>query len=180
MSGRIEDRLKELNRLPDGELPAALERRTLAAMAEASTRRGARHFTRAAASIGVIAATALIALFALDLEEPADAPETAAVDAPDAPETAAADALYYDLLAESALLEELLDELPPPRRVMRVSTAGTIVGLEERIALIDAALDRADAGSGPPEFRTALMRDRVDVMHALVNVRYAQSRAFNY
>ena len=89
-----------------------------------------------------------------------------------------ADAVYLDLAEQSMRLEAVLAVLPPPRRVMRAGTASTIVGLEDRIALIDAQLIRTRNESLPREYREALMRDRVEVMNALVNVRYAQSRAF--
>jgi hypothetical protein len=84
------------------------------------------------------------------------------------------------LTVESMRLEQILQTLPPPRRVMRVGTAGTIVGLEDRLAVIDAALVDAGAGTPPPQYRNALLLDRVEVMNALVNVRYAQSQAFTF
>ena len=63
---------------------------------------------------------------------------------------------------------------------MRVSTAGTIAGLEQQIAQIDEALWVANDQASSPEYRVTLMRDRVDTMNALLNVRYSQSRAFSY
>jgi hypothetical protein len=86
---------------------------------------------------------------------------------------------YVDLLMRSADLEQLLAMLPQ-RQVMRASTAGTIVGLEQKIELIDAALMPSGDVAVAPEYRVTLMRDRVETMNALVNVRYAQSLAFNF
>lgn len=169
MSGRFEERLKELKDLPDLEPPAALEQRTLTAMAAASAPRRSPWLARAAVWIAAIGAAGLLALNGIEFEQPDD------TDAPVANED-----LYYELLAESAALEQVLYTLPPPRHVMRVGTAGTIVGLENRIALIDAELVRADAEASRPEYRNALLLDRVETMNALVNVRYAQSRAFTF
>jgi hypothetical protein len=68
--------------------------------------------------------------------------------------------------------------LPAQRNVMRAGTAGTIATLEDRIARIDAELTLAAAAGAKNEYRTALWRDRVDVMNALVQVRYVNSQAF--
>jgi hypothetical protein len=174
MSGSFEARLNELKSLPELEPAAELEPAVLAAMARAAaarkSARPAHTFARAAAWIVAIGVGTGLALWAMRFEsepQPAQA-------------QAAADDAYYDLAEQSAQLEEVLALLPPPRRVMRVGTASTIVGLEDRIALIDAELHRSDTASAPPEYRAALMRDRVEVMNALVNVRYAQSQAFIY
>ena len=94
---------------------------------------------------------------------------------PPAAQTANDDLVYAELAAEAEYLEQLLAAMPQ-RSVMRVSTAGTIAGLEDQIAVLDAELGRADS----PEYRTLLMHNRVQVMNALVNVRYLQSTAFAY
>lgn len=172
MSRRIEDSLKDLKTLPTLEPPANLESTTLAAMASAAaaTRPSSvdHRFARAAGWIAVIGLGALLTLSSLNIDDPV---------AP-APATASSDETLYRLAEQSMLLEEVLAALPESRRVMRADTASTIVGLEDRIALIDAALYSAEVDAGPAEYREALMRDRVEMMNALVNVRYAQSRAF--
>jgi hypothetical protein len=169
MSGRIEDCLKELRTLPEIEPPAGLEHRTVDAMAAVSVAHKHRRFARAATWIVAIGVGILLATVTLKPEEPVE-PDDASL---------AAEQLYIQWSQESQRLEQILAELPQ-RRVMRVSTAGTIAGLEDQIALIDAQLTRADGGTIAPAYRAALMRNRVDVMSALVNVRYAQSRAFNF
>lgn len=168
MSGRIEDRMKEFAKLPELEPDAALEPATLASMAAAAGVGTHRPFRRAAVWAAATVAGALLAAWSLTL------------DSPDESETVArpADAAYVDYVEEAARLEQFLVSLPEPRRVMRAGTASTIVGLENRIALIDAELSRAAIERDPPEYRTALMRDRVEAMNALVYVRYAQSKAF--
>ena len=178
MSGRIEDRLKALGASPAIEPPAELESRTLAAMSRAAATRKAvyspRVFVRAAGLAVAIGAGVLLSAWLLS-ENAADPPaELADAGAP----AQTIDDFYSLLVEESMRLEELLALMPAPRRVMRADTASTIVGLEDRVALIDAALSQNGAEANEPEYRTALMLDRVEVMNALVNVRYAQSRAF--
>ena len=85
---------------------------------------------------------------------------------------------YGRLVAESERLERALTELPAQRRIMRADTARTIAGLEDQIAAIDAELTFAAANGLEPEQRTPLWRERVEIMNALVQVRYAQSKAF--
>jgi len=170
MSGRFEDRLSELKALPVLEPRQELEPAVLAAMSRAAATRQSRSYgrylARVAALVMAIGAGALLALWTTDYQEPA----------PSAPVAEEAEPTYFELVQQTAQLEELLALMPAPRRAMRAGTASTIVGLEDRIALIDVVLESSDAAE--PEYREALMRDRVEIMNALVNVRYAQSRAF--
>jgi hypothetical protein len=178
MSWRSEDRLMDLKSLPALEPRAELEPAVLAAMEQAAVQRAAqtgerppsrsRYFARAAGLAAVAGIGALFASFAVRYEGPADRRSASIGD----------DQTYFELAEQSAHLDALLAVLPPPRRVMRAGTASTIVGLEDRIALIDAELYRSSLQSAPDDYRVALLRDRVEVMNALVNVRYAQSRAF--
>jgi hypothetical protein len=82
---------------------------------------------------------------------------------------------YASLIAESVRLERMLGQLRGPPRVMSAGTAGTIAGLEDRIALVDEQLTFAAGRNVDPRQRAALWRERVDVMNALLQVRYAQS-----
>jgi len=178
MSGRIEDRLKTLKQLPEIEPPIELEARTMSAMGRAAaslhTVHTPRLFARAASWFAVIATGVLLSVWALNGSD-SDVSGTLA----DSTEAAASIDEFYSLLVEESMrLDQLLALIPEPRRVMRADTASTIVGLEDRVALIDAALRRTGTETKVPEYRTALMLDRVEVMNALVNVRYAQSRAF--
>ncbi len=85
---------------------------------------------------------------------------------------------YAPLVAESARLERLLAELPAPRPLMVGTAAGTVVGLEDRIAFIDAQLSYAAARDLAPPYREALWGERVELMNALVYVRLAQTQGF--
>jgi hypothetical protein len=178
MSGRIEDRLNALKALPVIEPPAELESQTLSAMARAAAAPDAvdslQVIARAAGWVVAIGAGVLLSVWLANDNAPDVPAELADAVAP----PQAVDEFYSLLVEESMRLEELLALMPAPRRVMRADTASTIVGLEDRVALIDAALSQTGAEADVPEYRTALMLDRVEVMNALVNVRYAQSRAF--
>jgi hypothetical protein len=174
MSWRSEDRLIGLKSLPSLEPRADLEPVVLAAMeraAQTGKRRPSRssHLAKAAGLAAVAGVGALFALWAVSYEDPADR-RVAAIGGDDR--------TYFELAEQSAHLDALLAVLPPQRRVMRADTASTIVDLEDRIALIDAELYRSAVQAAPADYRVALLRDRVEVMNALVNVRYAQSRAF--
>jgi hypothetical protein len=87
---------------------------------------------------------------------------------------------FASLVEESARLERVLDGLRGQPRVVRVGTAATIAGLEDRIAWIDDRLMFARSlGLGPAE-RQALYRQRVELLNALVQVRYADARRFSF
>ena len=180
MSQRIETRLNELKSLPEFEPPAALEASTLAAMANAGAGRDSARLGMAAMWLALAVTGVLIAAVALDTGESGDrvAQDAAGIPPGDPVDTAAADDVaLVALLEEAAYLEQMLAVLPQ-REIMRVSTAGTIVGLEQQLALIDAAQSTGAGETVPLEDRMNLLRARVETMNALVNVRYAQSLAF--
>lgn len=81
---------------------------------------------------------------------------------------------YAALIEESARLEQLLMRLHPRPRRMNAATAITIADLEDRVAVLDEQLSFAAAAGVDERQRRALWRERVDVMNALVQVRYAQ------
>lgn len=81
---------------------------------------------------------------------------------------------YAPLVAESLRLERLLAELDRPPRKVNAGTAFTIANLEDHLVLLDEQLTYAEARDLDARYRRALWRERVDVMNALVHVRYAQ------
>lgn len=87
---------------------------------------------------------------------------------------------YASLVEESARLERVLDEIPYRPRVVRASTAATIDGLEDRIALIDEQLMFARALGLSTADRQTLYRQRVELMNALVQIRYAEAQRFAF
>ncbi len=87
---------------------------------------------------------------------------------------------YASLVEESARLERALDEIQFRPRVVRASTAATIDGLEERIGLIDEQIMFARALGLSAADRQVLYRQRVELMNALVQIRYAEARRFAF
>jgi hypothetical protein len=181
MRFRTEDMLKsELAALPELTPPPEIEARVLEAMRAAAEARPMRHSRRPALLGAALAAAAAFAA-ALFLFQPrtgpAERPAQLAVDS--TPVQIPLDN-YVALVEQSAELERALFALPAPRAVMRAGTASTIASLEDRIAQIDQELTFATAAGVEGQGRAALWRDRVEVMNALVQVRYANSRAFVY
>ncbi len=78
------------------------------------------------------------------------------------------------LLAESQRLEQMLRAMPQQPQVMRAGTAWTISELEDRIAIVDFQLNHVGELGLTPERSQQLLKDRVDLMNSLVQVRYAQ------
>jgi hypothetical protein len=176
MHARAEDLLK-LRELPQLEPPAGVFERVLAAEgARAAARRSRRRGLTAAAAAAFVAAGVVAALVRELPRAPAfvRAPAAAPAFATRAPPEPAS---YAPLVAESARLERLLAALPP-RGVMAGSTAGTIAGLEDRIALVDAQLSYAAARDLAPTYREALWGERVELMNALLYVRFGQGQGF--
>jgi len=171
-------RRRALTELPELEPPAQLRERVLAEMgAAAGERRSLRLRGFAlAASAGAFAAAAIWLAVELTLPAADDAPARSA--AAPAPPPVAED--YVALVRESARLEGLLVALPAQRDVMTASTAGTIASLEDQIALIDSQLTQASAVGVDDGYRSTLWRERVNVMSALLQVRYAQSQLFAF
>lgn len=90
-----------------------------------------------------------------------------------APERARA-AIAADMRAENERLESILARLPE-RHAMRGSTAFTVAELEDRLAFLDDRLSRVALEPNAPERAESLWRERVDVMHTLVQVRFADA-----
>jgi hypothetical protein len=79
-----------------------------------------------------------------------------------------------EMRAENERLEAILARLPV-RHAMRGSTAFTVAELEDRLALLDDRLTRVALEPNAPERAERLWQERVDVMHSLVQVRYADA-----
>lgn len=179
MQFRTEDMLKrELAALPELDPPPEAKARVLVAMRRAMAEPPMRPRRLPVFAAVALAATAAFAAV-LVVWQIRGTPEEGAL-------ATAADPLpitfeeYAALVAQSAELERALVGLPAPRAVMRASTAGTIASLEDRIAQIDHELTLATAAGVESTQRAALWQDRVEVMNALLQVRYANSQAFIY
>lgn len=173
MHAGTEDLLK-LRQLPELAPPPGVWERVL----EAERVRGATRRVRRRVRLAAAAALALAApvVYVATLDAPSLPMLTVA---PLEPARAAGDGTSYaPLVAESARLERLLAELPAPRPLVAGAMAGTVVGLEDRIAVIDAQLSYAAARDLAPPYREALWGERVELMNALVYVRFAQAQDF--
>lgn len=164
-----------LRALPDLEPPAGVWQRAVAA--ESVSRRS---IWPRALGVGVAAAVAAVAILMIagpggigDVEAPVIAPSPtwrapAAVPTPTP--------TYTSLVQESARLEQVLSQISYQRPLMTGSTAGTIVGLEDRIAVIDELSTYGSARGLRSAEREALLSERVELLNALVHVRLAQSQ----
>jgi hypothetical protein len=172
MHARAEDLLK-LRELPELKPPPGVWERVLE---DVGARAAARRFRRRCAlAAAVIVAAAAVPFTYVATRAP---PPTLSMIPLAHGRIAWDEASYAPLIAESARLERLLAEMPAPRRVVVGSTAGTIVGLEDRIAYVDAQLSYAAARDLAPPYRRALWDERVELMNTLVYVRLAQMQGF--
>jgi hypothetical protein len=156
------------------------------AAAERETRVRSTMVMRRVAGVGVAAAVAMVAILYLGsvARVPDDVVSTttgndAGGEAPIARELVlggrVVPASYSALVQESARLDRVLGQLQYQRPVMTGATASTIAGLEDQIAFIDEQLTYGSARGLPQPERTALWGQRVELMNALVHVRYAQA-----
>lgn len=136
---------------------------------------------------GAIAATvAVVAVLGVrSLDEPGGPAPGAivaenSVTAVNSPAFGRAAATYTSLTSESARLERLLNEIPYRPRLVNAGTATTISGLEDRIGQVDEVLMYGSVYGLQPEQTVALWQERVDLMNALVEVRYAQAQRFGF
>jgi hypothetical protein len=170
-----EDLLK-LHELPELAPPAGVwERVLLAEQARAAARRF-RYL--AAAAVAAVALTGTLTYVVATLDAPPRPLLVVAAPSPVDNAVRRESTSYAPLVAESARLELLLAELPAPRPLMLGSTASTIVGLEDRIAFVDAQLSYAAARDLGAPYREALWSERVELMNALVHVRFAQVEGY--
>jgi hypothetical protein len=180
---RLERTREELASLPEIDPPAhAWDRiRTeLAAPAERPRDRRAWLFASAAAVLMSVAL--ILVILTADVDEPPIVPVITQVPSPgDAAARAnVVDRDFQTLIEQSAALERMLTRLPEHRRRIRIGTASTILGLEDQIAVIDAQLSFAAANDFDARYQQALWTERVDLMNALVYVRYAYEQTVGF
>ena len=181
--GRDVERLRRvqnaLRALPALEPPADVLARVLEA--KEAGEMGRTRWLRFAAGAGVAAAIATAAIVYVTTSgqsrELEGAPGTVVASGePNTPHLTATPVSYVSLVEQSGRLDQLLAELPMQRPLMTGATASTIAGLEDRVAFLDEQLAYSAAGKLPVPQRAALWSDRVEVMNALVSVRYAEAQ----
>jgi hypothetical protein len=167
-------RAQDLLKLPELAPPPGVWERVLEGVGARAAARRLRRRVALAASIVVAAAAVPLAYV---LTRPSPPPALTVVRL--APDRVPWDETSYaPLMFESARLERVLAEMPPPPPLVVGTTAGSIVGLEDRIAYVDAQLSYAAARDLAPPYRKALWGERVELMKALVQVRFAQTQGF--
>jgi hypothetical protein len=87
---------------------------------------------------------------------------------------------YASLVEESARLDRALGSLTYRPTVMRGSTVSAITNFEDQIAVVDDRLMYANRLNLSAQQRRALYQHRVDLMNALISVRYAQAQRSGY
>ena len=80
-----------------------------------------------------------------------------------------------ELVAASQQLEQQLRTYGSAGRVVSGRTAGTIVQIEDRIALVDAQLSRAGSDRVPSQDVLSLWQERVRLLDALVSVQTSRT-----
>lgn len=177
---RLQRMRDALRALPDVPPPAGAWERVLAAQQPAPRPEPPR-FLRAAVGFGIAAGVALGALLLVTGPRESDVPpavvdSTPASTVPLLESTPLVQPSYASLVEESARLDRVLRNISYQRPVMNAGTAGTIVGLEDRIAFIDEQLTYGAARGLGLRQREALWTERVELMNALVYVRLAQAQ----
>ena len=86
------------------------------------------------------------------------------------------------LQAQSRYLENTVQFMNVDRNpgIVNAGTAATVAALEDRIALVDYAINSTAARPQAGEQLTQLWQQRVDLMQSLVAVRYAQASAVTW
>lgn len=84
------------------------------------------------------------------------------------------------LVQESQQLEQVLQSYARPGRVINGGSAAAIAELEDRIAIIDVGIDRAQVQAASHETVADLWRRRVDLMDRLVNTHIQQVTYLGY
>lgn len=120
-------------------------------------------------AVGVALAASLVAAVVLvtwRLQAPPTVPAASASGAP----------MLTQLQSQSRYLERVMQAMNAGsgQGVTSAGTAATVAALEDRIALVDYAINQANTVSQPPQDLTALWQQRVNLMQSLAAVRYAQ------
>lgn len=169
---RLEAMREQLRALPELDPPADLWRVVATDTLRGGGRRPVPWAPVFAVAASFVLALAMILSFGARVpDRPEPGTTTDLVASTPAPLSSVNGVSTSELLETSRRLETALHALPAAPRVTRASTALTIAELEDSIFEIDAEL----SGRGlEPAREQALWRQRVDLMDALMQVRYAE------
>ena len=166
-----------LRRLPRLEPPPSAWQEVLLRAAPSPVSPAAGRYRPRPAVPAALAASAVLALALLlatgERETGAPLPGTTTdlVASTPAPASSVNGAAMPELVERSRRLESALRAMPAAPRVTRTGTALAVAELQDGIFEIDSRLSARDIG---PEHEQALWRQRVDLMDALMQVRYAE------
>ena len=169
---RLEATRAQLRALPEIDPPADLWRVVAADSLPGGSKRPMPWAPMFAVAASFVLALAMILSFgARAPDRPARGTTTDLVASTPAPLSSVNGVSTSELLETSRRLETALHALPAAPRVTRASTALTIAELQDSIFEIDAELSHRGL---EPEREQTLWRQRVDLMDALMQVRYAE------
>lgn len=125
-----------------------------------------RHWVPALGAALAASLVAAVVLVTWRVQAPPAAPAAAASSSP----------MLAQLQSQSRYLERVMQAMNAgsDQDVTSAGTAATVAALEDRIALVDYAINQANTAPQPPQDLTALWRQRVNLMQSLAAVRYAQ------
>jgi len=174
---RLTQRRHELQNLPPFDAPEidySLIRARAAKSAPAARKDGYQWSAVAAA----IVAAVIAGFMAVDRDRDAPAvqvhhPASAPADVPALEESQ--EPALAQLVERSRELDQLLQNMPRRPEVQRVSFAGTVDRLEQRVQWLDMQLSSAPDVAADEALSRRMWRERVDLMDSLVAVRYAES-----
>ena len=172
---------RELRRLPDYEPPshswAAIEQQLRSpALARRRSLGWRATGLRAGATAAAVGLGALVFVLLIGAIMRGSSPDTGSSESHQGRKTAQALEPVGALVARSQELEAVLNGLPRPR-VERAATSAAIDELQARIEVLDLQLSNADeSGLSGPQAQQ-LWSQRVQLLHSLVSVRYAEQAA---
>lgn len=140
----------------------------------AHERTAARRAAGGGQALAAAAAVIVVAVGALYLRLGGPA---VTADRPQAEAPAAAAASGVSPAAGADAMEHWLASLPSEPALVRVGARAAVTGLEDRIAQVDDLLSAARAEAAQPARLSALQEQRVRLVGALVQVRYAETLA---
>ena len=177
---RLTDVRRELEALPSFEPPptawAAIEPRVAQHRADAH---GARSHWLLRGGLAACVAVAALAYLLQSQAPLPEEPQATVVAAPTSQGSPAfGTATYASLVEQSAQLERELAGLGRQSRVVRAGTMATVASLEGRIDAIDTRLTFARQLGLENAAVASLHRQRVELMNALLQVRYADQMRY--
>jgi len=163
---RLRDFKAALRGLPQLSPPSHMWRAISADIERAPPRTGNRYLAIGAATLLIAGTLALIQIRYSD-RGPNIGADFASADADGQ--------RLQQLETRSQQLEDLLQRLPPRPSVERAATSAAIDDLQTRIQVLDLQLDTIQYGDHERDRARRLWNVRVQLLHSLIDVRYAEA-----